>query len=96
MNAFKKLGFFTAFIIPSLVVAGYYLDGWWNYLAVVFSFIILPIIDQFTGIDTSNVPESEIKIKGEEFYYRFVTYIWTYVQVGFVSVGLLYNCKRQD
>ncbi len=87
MNFIKKLGFFTAFILPSLVVAGYYLDGWWNYLAIGFSFILIPIIDQQFGIDTSNPAESEINSKGEEFYYRFVTYIWTYVQVAFVVWG---------
>lgn len=87
MNTLKKLGFFTAFIIPSLVVTGIYLDGWWNYLAIVFSFILLPVIDQQVGVDTTNVPESEIKIKGEEFYYRFVTYVWTYIQIGFVLWG---------
>lgn len=87
MNPLKKLGFFTAFIIPFLVVIGYYLDGQWNYLAIAFSFILIPLIDQQLGIDTANPTESEIKIKGEAFYYRFVTYIWTYVQLAFVFWG---------
>jgi alkane 1-monooxygenase len=87
MHFLKKLGFFTAFIIPALVVTGYYLDGWWNYLAIVFAFLIIPLIDQQLGIDTSNVPESEAKFKGEAFYYRFVTYVWTYLQLGFVFWG---------
>src|SRR5688572_8195084 len=87
MNFFKKLGFFTAFIIPTLVIAGYHLDGWWNYLAIFFGFILIPLIDQQIGIDTSNPTESEAKIKGEEFYYRFVTYVWTYVQIAFVVWG---------
>jgi alkane 1-monooxygenase len=87
MNPFRKLGFFTAFIIPSLVIVGYYLDGGWNYLAILFSFILIPLIDQQLGIDTANPTESEIKIKGEEFYYRFVTYVWTYVQIAFVFWG---------
>jgi len=87
MNFLKKLGFFTAFILPALVVTGYYLDGGWNYLAILFSFILLPLIDQYTGIDTSNESDSVAKIKGEEFYYRFVTYVWTYFQIGFVVWG---------
>lgn len=87
MNLLKKLGFFAAFIIPALTVAGYYLDGWWNYSAVVFSFILIPLIDRLSGMDTSNVPEYELSSKSEEFYYRFVTYIWTYVQLAFVLWG---------
>jgi alkane 1-monooxygenase len=84
MGLLKKLGFFAAFIIPALTVAGYYLDGWWNYLALLFSFILIPLIDQQFGLDKTNISEAEQKIKGEELYYRFVTYIWTYVQVGFI------------
>lgn len=87
MNTLRKLGFFTAFIIPTLTVTGYYLEGWWNYLAIFFSFILIPFIDQLSGIDTTNVPESEIKVREEEFFYRFVTYIWTFVQIAFVLWG---------
>lgn len=86
-SVFKKLAFFTAFIIPALVIAGFYLDDYWNFLAIVFSFLLIPLIDQSLGIDTTNVDESEVKIVGEEFYYRFVTYVWTYVQVAFVIWG---------
>lgn len=81
---FKKLAFFTAFIIPALVVAGFYLDDYWNFIAILFSFLLIPLIDQSVGIDTSNVNPDRVKAVGEEFYYRFVTYVWTYVQVGFV------------
>jgi alkane 1-monooxygenase len=87
MKFLKKLGFFTAFIIPALVVTGYYLDGVWNYLAIAFSFLLLPLIDQQVGIDTSNVNEQQAKLVGEEFFYRFVTYVWTYVQFAFVIWG---------
>ncbi len=80
----KKLGFFTAFILPTLVVLGYYLGGYWNYLALVFAFVVIPVIDQLTGLDTSNVPENQLKIVSEEKYYRFVTYSWTYVQLAIV------------
>jgi alkane 1-monooxygenase len=83
----KKLGFFTAFIIPTLVIAGFYLGGAWNYITIFFSFMLIPLIDQLSGIDTSNVPEQEVKMRAEEFYYRFVTYVWAYVQLLFVFWG---------
>ncbi len=83
----RKLGFFTAFIIPALVVIGFYLDGHGNYLAILFSFLLLPILDQSLGIDTENISEQEAKIKAEEFYYRFVTYVWTYFQIAFIVWG---------
>ncbi|HYG02887.1 MAG TPA: alkane 1-monooxygenase [Chryseosolibacter sp.] len=86
-QVFQKIGFFTAFIIPSLVIAGFYLGGYWNYLAIIFSFLIIPLIDQFLGIDTSNVSPDEAKVKAEAFFYRFVTYCWTYFQLAFVIWG---------
>ncbi len=83
----RKLAFFTAFIIPTLVVAGFYLGGYWNLLTIFFSFIFIPLIDQSLGIDTSNVETSRVRIVGEEYYYRFVTYVWTVVQLAFVIWG---------
>ncbi len=85
----KKIGFFTAFIIPALVITGYYMGGYWNYLAIVFSFLIIPAIDQWLGIDTSNVPADEARAKGEEFFYRFVTYCWAYFQMAFLVWGAI-------
>ncbi len=79
----RKIGFFTAFIIPALVIAGFYLGGFWNFLAIGFSFSALPLIDRWAGIDTSNVPESKLKEVAEEFYYRFVTYVWAFFQLAF-------------
>ncbi|MFN3839360.1 MAG: alkane 1-monooxygenase [Cyclobacteriaceae bacterium] len=87
MQIAKRLGFFTAFIIPALVVAGYYLNGAWNFLALLFAFIIIPVIDQITGLDTSNVPPSRIHQISEAFYYRFITYLWTYFQLLFLIWG---------
>lgn len=87
MDFLKKIGFFTAFIIPILVITGCFAGGWWNFLAIIFAFILIPIIDQITGIDTSNVPDNEVKAKEAEFFYRFVTYAWTYLQILFVLWG---------
>lgn len=83
----KKIGFFSAFLLPTLVLAGFYAGGLWNFLPVFFAFVIIPVIDQLTGIDPTNVEESQAKIVSEERYYRFVTYIWTAVQLGFVVWG---------
>jgi len=81
---FRKIGFFTAFIVPALVITGYYAGGNWNFITILFSFVLLPIIDRALGIDTTNVPPNEVKVRAGEFYYRFVTYCWTYFQFGFV------------
>jgi alkane 1-monooxygenase len=83
----RKIGFFTAFIIPLLIVTGYFIGGWGNYLTIAFSFIFLPVIDQFCGVDTANVPENAVQKVSNDYFYRFVTYIWTFFQIGFLAWG---------
>jgi alkane 1-monooxygenase len=94
MKHLKKIGFFVAFIIPSLVILGCYLGGGWNYLAIFFSLVLIPIIDQIVGIDTSNVTKTESTIISDEFYYRFVTYVWTFVQLSFLFWGAFVISKN--
>jgi alkane 1-monooxygenase len=83
----RRIGFFTSFIIPTLAITGFYLGGSWNYLTVFFSFILIPIVDQALGLDKSNVSEQHLKAEAEEFFYRFVTYCWTYFQLAFIIWG---------
>lgn len=87
MRSINKIGYFTAFIIPALVILGYYLGGWWNFLAVIDVFVILPILDHLRGLDTKNVAKENINEVANDFYYRFVTYLWTYIQLGFLIWG---------
>lgn len=80
----KKIGFYTAFILPAVTILGFYLGGWFNYTSLVFVFIVLPVIDQWIGLDVENVPKEAVKETEEDFYYRFVTYVWTFVQLAFL------------
>lgn len=84
MRFFKKVGFFSALIIPALVVVGSYAGGWWNFVPLIFVFMIIPVIDYWIGPDTANVPKEEKEAIGEEFYYRLITYVWVYVQFAFL------------
>lgn len=83
----RKAGFLTAFIIPSLVIIGFYLGGYWNFLALAFAFVLLPLIDQGVGTDLVNVPAGQIQKKSTDLYYRMVTYVWTVVQLLFIFWG---------
>jgi alkane 1-monooxygenase len=49
--------------------------------------MIIPMIDQVLGVDTSNTPPPIAKVKAEEYYYRFVLYCWVYVQFAFLFWG---------
>jgi alkane 1-monooxygenase len=84
MKLLKKLGFFSAFILPALWVFGYYLGGIWTYATVIFAFFLIPILDYFVGTDTQNAEKETETNLSNELYYRFVTYVWAFMQVGLV------------
>ncbi len=87
MSTLKRIGFFTAFIIPLLAVVGFYLGGGWNYLTVVFVFFFIPLVDFVIGEDPENMDDSEARIIAEKFYYRLITYIWAIFQFLFLCWG---------
>jgi alkane 1-monooxygenase len=87
MSALKKIGFLTAFIIPLLTIAGFYLGGAGNYMAVVFVFFFIPLADMLIGKDPENMDDSQARVLSEKFYYRLITYIWAIFQFGFLFWG---------
>ncbi len=84
MLLIKKIGFYTAFILPAITIIGFMSGGFYNYLSIGFVFIVLPIFDQWLGLDKQNVTPDQEKQVAEAFYYRLITYIWVFVQLAFV------------
>jgi alkane 1-monooxygenase len=87
MNWLRKIAFFTAFIIPTLTILGFYLGGIAIILPIVFVYVAIPLIDLISGKDKQNVIKKAVNQVANDFYYRFVTYCWTYFQVVFVIWG---------
>ena len=82
MGLGKKIGFFSAFILPFLLLLGSYLGGYGYYLPLIFSFVFLPIIDFMAGEDSTNVPEDKIAFISKEKYYEIILYLWVFIQTG--------------
>lgn len=82
MNGFRKIGYLCAFILPALVVAGYYGGGPWNLLPILFVFVLVPLADRLAGVDTTNIDKELQPAVAGDYYYRFINYAWTYVQLG--------------
>ncbi len=87
MTVLKKICFYLAFILPAAVIAGFYIGGLGNLLTLFIVFVFLPLIDKLVGIDKQNVDNDEASAIGNEYYYRFITYLWMYVQVAFIFWG---------
>lgn len=84
MSLIKKIGFWTAFIIPMLVIIGFYSGSYFNLITPFFVFIVIPLADYLIGEDPENMEENKARVISEEFYYRFITYIWAVFQFLFV------------
>ncbi len=84
MNMWRKLGYLSAFVLPLLVVWGYYMGGGFNFTNVIFVFLIIPIMDEWVGKDSYNISSDKIKDVSEDTFYRYVTYAWVYVQLGLI------------
>lgn len=82
MNSLKKIGFFSALILPALLVAGYYLKGMNLFLIHGFVFVLVPLMDYVISTDKSNVPAQAVNAVALEYFYKFVTFFWVYVQLG--------------
>lgn len=83
----KKIGFFSALILPALLVGGFYLGGPLMWLIHGFVFILVPLMDFAIQKDTANIPAGEISAVTKERFYRLITYAWVYVQLGVLLWG---------
>ncbi|EPG73993.1 putative alkane 1-monooxygenase [Leptospira fainei serovar Hurstbridge str. BUT 6] len=88
MSNWKRFAFLVAFIVPALAVVGYYLGGGFNFLTFTVVFGILPILDVLVGSDPSNPDEAEVVGLQQEFYFRFLTYVWAWLQFALVLWSL--------
>ncbi len=85
MHHLKKIGFFSALILPFLFVLGYYIGGKGLWAIHVFVFVLIPVLDWGLKNDTVNVPKNEITDRTKEGFYRMVLYFWTLVQTGVLA-----------
>lgn len=83
----KKIGFFSALILPALLIGGFYLGGFGFWSIHVFVFLMVPLMDYLIRHDTSNVPQEVVSKLTQERFYRWVTYGWVYVQLGVLAWG---------
>lgn len=77
----KKIGFFSALILPALLVTGYVLGGANLWLIHGFVFFLVPVMDWLIRRDISNVSKESVAKASKEYFYKLVTFLWVYVQL---------------
>jgi alkane 1-monooxygenase len=83
----KKIGFLSAFILPALLIIGYYSEGIFLWTIHFFVFIIIPVMDYVVEKDTNNIGKEIVSKVANERYYKWVTFGWVFVQVAVLFWG---------
>jgi len=84
MKLYKKLGFLLIYVLPALVVAGYYLGSWWTFSAFIFAYGVVPLWDELIGRDAENVTDQTITdelVNNPYFGYLVISLVWTQVSL---------------
>ncbi len=81
MSGLKKIGFFSALILPILLILGFYLGGLNLLLIHAFVFLLVPLMDYLISTDRENVPREAVGQVTKENFYRLITYLWVYIQL---------------
>lgn len=87
MKGLRKIGFYSAFILPALLIAGLYIGGVGLALIHVFVFLLIPLMDYVFGRDIQNLEKHEIPSVTKESFYSLVTFAWVYVQLAVLIWG---------
>lgn len=87
MSHLKRIGFFSALILPVLLFLGVYMGGVNLLLIHAFVFILVPIMDYLINRDVKNVPLAAVSQVTEDRFYKLVTILWVYVQLGVLIWG---------
>lgn len=77
----KKIGFFSALILPTLLFLGMHLGGPFQWMIHVFVFLLVPLMDYIIQKDTANVPAAEVSESMKAQFYKLITFVWVYVQL---------------
>jgi alkane 1-monooxygenase len=81
----RKYGYLWAYLIPTLVVLGYYLKM--NWITAFFVFVVIPILDQWLGLDTQNPSSEREKEQIRDGFYALISRSWIFVQWGILGWG---------
>ncbi|TDQ13510.1 alkane 1-monooxygenase [Algoriphagus boseongensis] len=87
-RSIKKIGFVSAFILPALLIFGYYAGGPLIWSIHVFVFLIIPLMDYLVKKDNENIAKEAVSQVAKERFYKWVTFGWVYIQFAVLFWGL--------
>lgn len=82
----KVLKYISPAIVYVLAFIAFSFSGWLTWLAIIYAWILLPLIELILKPDTKNLNEAEAEIAKDDRYYDYLLYFFVALQF----VGLIY------
>lgn len=89
------LRFYLTFLMPAAVGLAIYYGGWTVWIAPIWSFVLLPVMDYVAGNNTRNVAEDEEELYKNKTGYNFLVLCWPFVQIP-ILIYALYSVATVD
>jgi alkane 1-monooxygenase len=86
MNPFKKFAFLWSYSLPVVIVGTYYLFGpTWVCSGLVFTYVIIPLLDLLSGNDRSNVSRETYDEVIKDRYFDVLVYSFVYLHYAVIG-----------
>lgn len=85
MSFAKRVGFLFSFSIPIIILVSFYLPSSpWVYAAIIYTYLLVPLVDIVLGKDRNNVLRSQFEDLMSDSYFDFLVYSHVYIQYFFL------------
>lgn len=76
-----------AFMLPAIIVFGYYMGGAWNFSNLIFAYVLVPIIDELVGKDPMNIKKEDLPVLSGQIYFEAILHVMVYVHLAILIWG---------
>lgn len=84
----SDLKYMVSYAIPLIAIASLLLGGIWSFATVVFSFVLIPLVDLFLPVNSSNISEHEEESKSRIKLFDYLLYANVPLQYGILVLFL--------
>lgn len=81
----NKLKYLAIFVLPLAAAVSFLYEGVWSYLTAFIFFILIPLVELFIPIDSSNLEGEELEKAKHDQYYNILLYLMVPIQYGFLT-----------
>lgn len=95
MVKWRFVKYLAAWILPLLTWVSFTQTGWLTFLPLLFAFVLIPLLDQWVGVDGRNLDEAERAVVEHSPMYDLVLQCTVLIQV-LCCIGFLFSMHQQQ